>query len=246
MARTVADVRLGFGVLAGRDARDPYSVPTPPRPTQPPDRPWRAALLAEPPGGDTDPRVAAQTKRAADALADAGYDVVTTPPPRYEDVIATWTDFIVSDIRMMRELIAPMMSPEAIGFLDGVLDVRPALDLPAYAGVLMARQGLMREWAQWFADVDVLLTPTWTRLPFAHGWDVEASERSLETLEMMRPVMPANVLGLPSACVPAGLVDGLPVGVLLTADRFADETALDAAAVIEAALGLDTPIDPIT
>jgi amidase len=246
MARTVADVRLGFGILAGRDRRDPYSVPAPPRPPQPQGRPLRAALLAEPPGGDTDPRVAAQTTRAADALADAGYDVVTTPPPRYEDVIATWTDFIVSDIRMMRDLIAPMMSPDAIGFLDGVLDARPALDLAAYAGVLMARQGLMREWALWFGDVDVLLTPTWAQLPFAHGWDVEASSRPLETLEMMRPVMPANVLGLPSACVPAGLVDGLPVGVLLTADRFADETALDAAAVIEAALGLATPIDPIT
>jgi amidase len=58
--------------------------------------------------------------------------------------------------------------------------------------------------------------------------------------------MPANVLGLPSACVPAGLVDGLPVGVLLTGDRFADDAALAAAAVVEAALGLATPIDPVT
>jgi Asp-tRNA(Asn)/Glu-tRNA(Gln) amidotransferase A subunit family amidase len=57
--------------------------------------------------------------------------------------------------------------------------------------------------------------------------------------------MHANVLGLPSACVPAGLVDGLPVGVLLTGDRFADDKTLTAAAAVEAALGLDTPIDPV-
>ena len=58
--------------------------------------------------------------------------------------------------------------------------------------------------------------------------------------------MPANLLGLPSACVPAGLVDGLPVGVLLTGDRFADDKTLDAAEAVEAALGLATPIDPVT
>jgi amidase len=203
------------------------------------------ALLDEPPGGTTDPRVAARTRAVADALADAGYDVVTTPPPRYEEVIATWTDFIVSDIRIMREMIAPMMGAEAVGFLDAILDARPPLDVAGYTGVMMARQSLMREWAMWFADIDVLLTPTWTQLPFAHGWDAETAERAGATLELIRPVVPANVLGLPSACVSAGLVDGLPVGVLLTADRFADETALDAAAVIEAAVGLDTPIDPV-
>jgi amidase len=245
MARTVADVRLGLSILAGRDRRDPYSLPVPPRPAPPEGRPLRVALLDEPPGGATDPRVAERTRAAADALTDGGYDVVTTPPPHYEDVIATWTDFIVSDIRFMREMIAPMMGTDAIGFLDAILDARPALDLAAYTGVMMARQSLMREWAMWFADVDVLLTPTWTQLPFAHGWDVDSVERAMATLELIRPVVPANVLGLPSACVPAGLVDGLPVGVLLTADRFADETALDAAAVVEAALGLDTPIDPV-
>ena len=86
-----------------------------------------------------------------------------------------------------------------------------------------------------------MLTPTWTQPPFEHGWDAESAANAMATLEMMRCVMPANVLGLPSAAVPAGLVDGVPVGVLLTADRFADDVALDAAEVVEAALGLDTP-----
>ena len=98
----------------------------------------------------------------------------------------------------------------------------------------------------WFAD----------HRPRAHA-DVDAAavrarvgrrttEQAVATIEMMRCVTPANVLGLPSACVPAGLVDGLPVGVLLTGDRFADDKTLDAAEVVEAALGLATPIDPVT
>ena len=78
----------------------------------------------------------------------------------------------------------------------------------------MDRQALMREWGKWFAGVDLVLTPTWTQPPFEHGWDAESAENAMATLEMMRCVTPANVLGLPSAAVPAGLVDGVPVGVL--------------------------------
>ena len=59
-----------------------------------------------------------------------------------------------------------------------------------------------------------------------------------------RCVLPANALGLPSACVPAGMVDGLPVGVLLTGARCSDLLCLDAAEIVEAAAGLKTPIDP--
>jgi amidase len=245
MARTIADVRLGLSVIAGRHRRDPYSVTVTPQSAPPDDRPLRVALLDEPPGGSTDPRVAGRTRAAAEALSAAGYEVLDKPPPRFEEVIATWTDFIVADIRLMRGQIAPLMSADAVQFLDVILEARPELDLAGYTAVLMARQSLMRDWSMWFADIDLLLTPTWTQLPFEHGWDAASAENSMATLEMMRPVMPANVLGLPSACVPTGLVDGVPVGVLLTADRFADDTSLAAAEVIEAALGLETPIDPI-
>ena len=243
MARRVADVRLAFELIAGRDPRDPYSVPVPIGSPHDVTRPLRIAVLATPPGGATDPRVADRVRAAADALADAGYEVTEDGPPRFEDVVRTWFDFIGEDIRFMSPMITPIMGESANAFLGAVLESLPAHDLAGYTQILMARQALMREWALWFASTDLVLTPTWTQLPFEHGWD---AENALATIEMMRCVTIANVLGLPSACVPAGVVDGVPVGVLLTGDRFADDKTLDAAEVVEAALGLPTPIDPLT
>jgi len=73
------------------------------------------------------------------------------------------------------------------------------------------------------------------------------TEGAAATIEMLRPVVPANLLGLPSACVPAGRdsATGLPIGVLLTGQRFREDLCLDAAEVIEARCGLVTPIDPV-
>ncbi len=241
MARRIADVRIAFGLLAGRDPRDPYSLPVPIGSKRVEGRPLRVAVLADPPGGSTDSRVADCVTAAAAVLADAGYDVTADAPPRFEDVVATWFSFIGEDIRMMSPQITPIMGDDGNRFLAALLDATAPLDLGGYTQVLMTRQALMREWGMWFAQTDLVLTPTWTQLPFPHGWDLE---HPAETLELMRCVTPANLLGLPSACVPAGLVDGVPVGVLLTGDRFADDKTLDAAEIVEAALGLATPIDP--
>ncbi|RPI07162.1 MAG: indole acetimide hydrolase, partial [Actinobacteria bacterium] len=243
MGRRMADVRLAFGLLAGRDPRDPYSVPVPVGSPRDSNRPLRVAVLASPPGGSTDPRVADRVRAAADALANSGYEVTEDGPPRFEDAAKTWFDFIGEDIRFMGPMITPIMSDTANAFLGALLDSIPPVDLAGYNQILMTRQALMREWGMWFTNTDLVLTPTWTQIPFEHGWD---APNALATIEMMRCVTIANLLGLPSACVPAGLVDGVPVGVLLTGDRFADDKTMDAAEVVEAALGLPTPIDPLT
>ena len=242
MARRVADVRLGLEVLEGRHPSDPYSLPTPP--SSPLGRPARVCVLASPPGGSTDPRVAERIVAAASALGAAGYELVDDEPPRFTDVVDTWTALISADIHTMAPLVSPLMGDDANRFLGAVLDANPQVDLAGYTEIFLRRQSLMREWAQWMTGVDLLLTPVWTQLPFTHGWDAESTDNALATLELIRCVTIANVLGLPSAAVPAGLVDGLPVGAMVTADRFADHLALDAAQVIEDALGLDTPVDP--
>jgi len=47
-----------------------------------------------------------------------------------------------------------------------------------------------------------------------------------------------NVLGLPAAVVPIGLIGGHPVGVQLIASRYREDACLDAASAIEAKVGI--------
>jgi amidase len=51
-------------------------------------------------------------------------------------------------------------------------------------------------------------------------------------------------MGLPAACVPTGIADGLPTGVQIISSRFREDLCLDTAEAIERRLGTFTPIDP--
>jgi amidase len=53
-----------------------------------------------------------------------------------------------------------------------------------------------------------------------------------------------NALGLPAAAVPVGIADGLPQVVQIIGPRYREDLVLDAAAALEDALDVITPIDP--
>jgi amidase len=244
MARRVSDVRLGLEILAGAHPRDPWSFDPPVRR---PAAPCRVALVAAPPGGTTHPAVEAATRRAADALADAGYEVVEACPPRYEQVVEDWLTFLGTDLAAVMDQMRPIMGPEGLQFVDTAFAHSPPLrDAAALSHLMTARDGLARDWAVFMAEHPLLLTPTWSTPPFEHGFDVRDEASTLAVLSLMRPVVVANYLGLPSAAVPAGLdpATGAPIGVLVGGRRMADFACLDAAEVIEARLAPATPIDP--
>ena len=247
MARRVADVRLGLQVLMGAHPRDPWSI-TAPLVGPAVGRPIRVAVVAAPPGGSCDAIVSAAVRSAADTLANAGYDVVEACPPRFEEVVTTWARLLLGDFASVMDQLLPLMGEGGKAFLATVNGAVPPLASVAEMSQLLAlRHGLGRAWSQFMAEHPLVLTPTWTQLPFEQGFDAATPAGAAATVEMLRPVVPANLLGLPSACVPAGRdgATGLPIGVLLTGARLREDLCLDAAELIEARRGLVTPIDPV-
>jgi amidase len=108
-----------------------------------------------------------------------------------------------------------------------------------------ARHGLARRWSLWYQEYPVLLSPVWTQPAFPLDFDIASLDNAIATLELMRPVLPANLLGTPAAVVPAGMADGLPVGVQVMGGKYTELRCLAVAETIEQRLGTLTPIDPV-
>lgn len=243
MARQVADVRAGLLTVAGPHVRDPLALPVRLGDVDP-HRRLKVALLAEPPGGSTHRGVAAAIRAAGDALADLGAEVVEAVPASYERAIELWTALLIADIRELLPLLDMVLGEGGRTFLRYADEIAPTVDVHGFTAMFVERAGVEKEFHRFLADHDALLSPTWTQPPFPHGADVATIEGGQATLETMRPVLPANLLGLPAAVVPVGFADGMPVGAQLTAQRFGDLRALSVAQLLEDALGVHTPIDP--
>ncbi|WP_234639736.1 amidase [Delftia tsuruhatensis] len=246
MARTISDVRLGLKVISGAHPLDPQAVDAPFSVAH--SRRPRVAVVGAPPGGSCASSISHAVLAAADALSNAGYEVAQVTPPRYEEVVRVWGEFVMGDYASLWETMAPLMGEDGRYFFNGLFQM---FKMPAksadMSALLQTRDGLARDWSTFMNDYELVLTPTWTQLPFDIGFDVSSQDGVEKTVEMMRPVVPANLLGLPSACVPAArdLETGMPIGVLLTGRRFRDDQCLDAAEAVEGLRALQTPIDPV-
>ena len=243
LARRVSDVRAALLALAGPHVRDPRSLPVTLTDLGGDER-VRVAVLAEPPGGTTNPEIAAAVRRAADVLADAGHDVVEARPPGYEESIDMWAALLLTDLAVMRPLLDEVMGEDGKRLLDQFSSEAPEPSVELSALVQGTRFRLMREWSAFFVDHPVLLSPTWAHPAFEHGADLTDTDEVLRNT--LRPVLPGNFLGIPGAVVPCGSADGLPVGVQVIGDRFTDLRCLTIAEQIQDAVGAPEPIDPVT
>ena len=88
------------------------------------------------------------------------------------------------------------------------------------------------------ADVDVLVMPTLPVVAFdIPSGDASPQEVMAISAGLMPNTCPFDVTGHPAISVPAGLSDGLPVGLMIVGRHLADDTCLRVARAYEAVVG---------
>ena len=242
LAREVRDVRLGLEVMSQRDPRDPWWVPAPLE-GPPLTRPIKVALARIPDDMETDRDVIALLRTAADHLAGAGYDIVETELPDLNGTWKLWCDLIMTELSELQEAqMRELGSADFQQTLDGFLKLATILDGRGYMEAIAYRSRVLRNWLAFLESYPVILTPLSVKRTPAANADLggDARVRSLFWNDL-RFIASINVLGLPAAAVPIGLVGGHPVGVQLIASRYREDICLDAAAAIEAKAGIMAP-----
>ena len=88
------------------------------------------------------------------------------------------------------------------------------------------RRLIKNDFVSAFKDVDLILGPTTPNLPWLLGSKI--NDPVAAYLEDIYTV-PANLAGIPGLSMPAGMIDGLPVGVQLLAPYFQEARLLQVA-----------------
>jgi len=103
-----------------------------------------------------------------------------------------------------------------------------------YLKAQKVRTIIRSEFDRAFEKYDALITPTSPTVPFKIG---EKADNPIQMYLSDVCTLPINIAGLPAVSIPAGFVDGLPVGLQIIGKPFAEETILRVAYAYEQAAG---------
>ncbi|MDQ6774224.1 MAG: amidase [Candidatus Dormibacteraeota bacterium] len=217
LARSVADLRSAFALMTAE------AIP----PTGP-HRVLRIGLVGSSPL-TVAPACAAAVRAAAAALTVAGHSlepVTWNPLPVAHAYQVVRPCSVADQPGEPDEYGAAVRNLIARGRATTVRDYLAALGSGLEAAAPLRRT---------LESCDAILSPTLGRPPMAIA-DVPPF-LSEEWLAYTQFVLPVSFSGLPAVSVPAGLAEGLPVGVQLTGRPFGEWALLDLAAELEAAPG---------
>jgi amidase len=242
MARTARDVRELFGVLAGHDSRDPFSVPIEIRTAE--SRGVRVAVMEQ--FGEIPVQKSMRTavRRAVALLGALGHDLEPFATRPLERAPELWRFlFIELPAQMVFQMIEGREEECHWTGLELFNTVREKGAPPSGRVIeaLMERDRLRGETLRRMeaAETPVILAPACGVTAFAHRqrrYATDAGEIGL--LEAMAPLTVWNLLGFPAVTVPMVVSDeGLPAGVQLIGAPYSEELLLDLAERLEEARG---------
>ena len=232
IARTAEDCALILREIAGCDPRDPSTFDLPV-----PDyvagltggvKGLRVGLVAARFERGVDPAVAATVREAVAQLEALGATVEAVRPQFTE------TAAVVHQLVMLPEAAQNHLQwlrdcPELYG-ADVRARLLAGLFLPgtAYVTGQKARRVAFDEARELFRQYDVLVQPQLPVVPPKIGQELVdlGGEQLAYRLALLPFNSPWSLIGLPAMSVPAGFVDGLPVGMVIVGPRFGEEVVL--------------------
>jgi amidase len=245
MARTAADVKALFEVLAAYDVADPFTAPVPLRvPDLQPFRDKKLRIGFMPGWLDVpvQPPMRQTVDKAGQVLLDLGYAVEEFRPCGVESAPNLWW-FFFGQIHA-RVTKAALLGKEdqlhwtGTEFLEHALN-EPEPTVPAVLKNLAERDRMRVSLLQQMETHRVLLLPASGITAFPHRarrWSTPRKEIGL--FEAMMPLTPFNLFGMPGMVIPFGFNEqGVPCGIQLVGRPYDEELLLEIAIEMEAARG---------
>jgi len=240
MARTIADVRALFEVMAGPDAGDAHAAPVPVRSYFEKElRSTRVGVLESSglPNATTETRAAVDG--AATMLSNHGFAVESFALHGLDRALELWWFFFGPVIAHLLNANLSghesQLSPMLHDYLSHAASSNPlSLDrfLQASAERDLLRETILRQ----MDSVPILISPVSSAPAFRHG---EGNYRpGTGYLDTMRFSQWLNLTGFPGAAVPISFSnEGLPIGVQIIGRPFEEELVLAVAEALEQSRG---------
>lgn len=207
----------------------------------------------------SDPAVDAKVRAAADRLARLGAQVFEINVPMHLDGTAIWTPIALEGLQMQmmhgngmgfnwRGMYLSSLMEKHAGWRARADELSPSLKISMFVGEWGLRhhrgrfyakaQNLARQlrlaYDQALAQCDLLLMPTvpMTAQPIPLP-GAPVAEIIARAFEMVENTAPFDASGHPAMSIPCGLVNGLPVGMMLVGKYWDELTIYRAAAAFE-------------
>ncbi|MCY0888737.1 MAG: Asp-tRNA(Asn)/Glu-tRNA(Gln) amidotransferase subunit GatA [Alicyclobacillaceae bacterium] len=222
----------------------------------------RVGVLRHAVDGGVDAGVAAAFQKAMEVLKDAGAELVEMDLPHLDYAVATYYLLAPAEassnlarydgVRYGRRVEAATLldmyeKSRSEGFgrevkrriMIGTYALSSGYYDAYYLRAQKMRTLIRQDFTEAFATCDVIASPTVPTPAFAIG---EKVDNPLQMYLNDIFTIPANLAGLPGISVPCGAVDGLPVGLQLVGQAFAEKTLLRVAYAYEQMRGFERPL----
>ena len=263
-ARTVRDASLLLAHMVGRDPMDATSLDWP-EPIAVPDGERldgvRVGVIEELMGEGVDPGVRDAVAAALRKVEELGGELVPVHLPHSRYALSTY--YLIAPAECSanlarfdgiryghrtegaEDLLQTYERTRAEGFgpevkrriMLGTFALSSGYYDAYYGQAQRVRTLIMRDFDEVFAQVDVVASPTSPSVAFPLG------ERTADPLSMYLSdicTIPISLAGLPSASIPCGISEGMPVGLQLAGPALSENRLLATAHALETALGFDT------